>query len=57
MFRSVGTELELYGERGLAMALQEDDLLKKLVAKMGARNWSMLARKLPGRTGKSCRLR
>ena len=35
----------------------EDDLLTKMVAKHGARNWSSLARGITGRSGKSCRLR
>jgi len=36
---------------------EEDELLKKLVGKHGARNWSLMAKQIPGRTGKSCRLR
>jgi hypothetical protein len=36
---------------------EEDELLKKLIAKHGARNWSMIAQGIPGRSGKSCRLR
>jgi len=35
----------------------EDALLKKLVAKFGAQEWSMLAVQLPGRCGKQCRER
>ncbi|PWA71644.1 Homeodomain-like protein [Artemisia annua] len=36
---------------------EEDDLLQKLVQKHGPRNWSLISRSIPGRTGKSCRLR
>ncbi|XP_051119803.1 transcription factor MYB1-like [Andrographis paniculata] len=35
----------------------EDRVLSELVGKFGARNWSLIARGIPGRTGKSCRLR
>ncbi|XP_022855178.1 transcription factor MYB25-like [Olea europaea var. sylvestris] len=36
---------------------EEDVILSRLVSKFGARNWSMIARGMPGRSGKSCRLR
>ncbi|CAA6655072.1 unnamed protein product [Spirodela intermedia] len=36
---------------------EEDVVLSRLVSKFGARNWSLIARGIPGRTGKSCRLR
>ncbi|KAK4743145.1 hypothetical protein SAY87_001146 [Trapa incisa] len=36
---------------------QEDALLSQLVARFGPRNWSMIAVGIPGRSGKSCRLR
>ncbi|KAL0739556.1 hypothetical protein Bca4012_015766 [Brassica carinata] len=36
---------------------QEDDLLQKLVEKHGPRNWSLISKPIPGRSGKSCRLR
>ncbi|KAI6670080.1 hypothetical protein NL676_004965 [Syzygium grande] len=36
---------------------EEDAVLTELVAKFGARNWSLIARGIPGRSGKSCRLR
>jgi myb proto-oncogene protein len=36
---------------------QEDDTLRRQVAKLGARNWSLIAKAIPGRSGKSCRLR
>ncbi|KAI7741089.1 hypothetical protein M8C21_006491 [Ambrosia artemisiifolia] len=36
---------------------EEDIMLSELVAKFGARNWSLIARGIPGRSGKSCRLR
>ncbi|KAL8137513.1 hypothetical protein V2J09_003514 [Rumex salicifolius] len=35
----------------------EDVILSQLVARFGARNWSVIARGIPGRSGKSCRLR
>ncbi|MBA0741100.1 hypothetical protein Gogos_014271 [Gossypium gossypioides] len=36
---------------------EEDDLLQKLVQKYGPRNWSLVSKSIPGRSGKSCRLR
>ncbi|KAK9097314.1 hypothetical protein Sjap_022811 [Stephania japonica] len=36
---------------------EEDDLLQRLVQKHGARNWSLISKSIPGRSGKSCRLR
>ncbi|KAK8549426.1 hypothetical protein V6N13_027179 [Hibiscus sabdariffa] len=36
---------------------EEDAVLNRLVDKFGARNWSLIARGIPGRSGKSCRLR
>lgn len=36
---------------------QEDDKLTKLVNQFGPKNWSKLARQLPGRAGKQCRER
>ena len=36
---------------------QEDALLKALILKHGARNWSIIAHGIRGRSGKSCRLR
>ncbi|KAJ7946103.1 MYB transcription factor [Quillaja saponaria] len=36
---------------------EEDDLLQKLVQLYGARNWSVISKAIPGRSGKSCRLR
>ncbi|KAG1365826.1 transcription factor MYB1 [Cocos nucifera] len=36
---------------------EEDAILSNLVNKFGARNWSLIARGIPGRSGKSCRLR
>ncbi|XP_047945359.1 transcription factor MYB73-like [Salvia hispanica] len=35
----------------------EDDLLQRLVQKHGPRNWSLISKSIPGRSGKSCRLR
>ncbi|KAL3683908.1 hypothetical protein R1sor_001930 [Riccia sorocarpa] len=36
---------------------EEDAALQRLVEKYGARNWSLISRSIPGRSGKSCRLR
>ncbi|XP_010472329.1 PREDICTED: transcription factor MYB44-like [Camelina sativa] len=36
---------------------EEDDLLQTLVEKHGPRNWSLISKSIPGRSGKSCRLR
>ncbi|KAJ0088696.1 hypothetical protein Patl1_31744 [Pistacia atlantica] len=36
---------------------EEDTILSNLVSKFGARNWSLIARGISGRSGKSCRLR
>ncbi|RDX95998.1 Transcription factor MYB1, partial [Mucuna pruriens] len=67
-----GEELELEGGDGEVMVVgdgsvagrvkgpwspEEDAVLSRLVAQFGARNWSMIARGVPGRSGKSCRLR
>ncbi|KAE9447730.1 hypothetical protein C3L33_20373, partial [Rhododendron williamsianum] len=36
---------------------EEDAVLSRLVSNFGARNWSLIARGIEGRSGKSCRLR
>ncbi|CAK9312603.1 unnamed protein product [Citrullus colocynthis] len=36
---------------------EEDRILTQLVARYGARNWSLISRYIKGRSGKSCRLR
>lgn len=36
---------------------EEDDLLQQLVQTHGPRNWSLISKSIPGRSGKSCRLR
>ncbi|KAI3956254.1 hypothetical protein MKW92_019654 [Papaver armeniacum] len=36
---------------------EEDELLTQLVTKLGARNWNLISAGIPGRSGKSCRLR
>eukprot|EP00241_Pyramimonas_parkeae_P005385 CAMPEP_0114249678 /NCGR_PEP_ID=MMETSP0058-20121206/14280_1 /TAXON_ID=36894 /ORGANISM="Pyramimonas parkeae, CCMP726" /LENGTH=378 /DNA_ID=CAMNT_0001363259 /DNA_START=269 /DNA_END=1405 /DNA_ORIENTATION=- len=37
--------------------LEEDELLMQRIRKHGARNWSLIAQGIHGRSGKSCRLR
>ncbi|KAL9243643.1 hypothetical protein vseg_017503 [Gypsophila vaccaria] len=36
---------------------EEDELLTRLVQKHGPRNWTLISKSIPGRSGKSCRLR
>ncbi|CAL9084829.1 unnamed protein product [Musa textilis] len=36
---------------------EEDEVLRRLVERHGPRNWSLISRSIPGRSGKSCRLR
>ncbi|KAJ9564117.1 hypothetical protein OSB04_000083 [Centaurea solstitialis] len=36
---------------------EEDEMLQQLVEKHGPRNWSLIGKSIPGRSGKSCRLR
>ncbi|KAK4284544.1 hypothetical protein QN277_001361 [Acacia crassicarpa] len=36
---------------------EEDELLRQHVQRHGARNWSAICKAIPGRSGKSCRLR
>lgn len=36
---------------------EEDEALKRLVQAHGPRNWSLISKSIPGRSGKSCRLR
>lgn len=36
---------------------EEDAALRQLVEQYGARNWSLISKSIPGRSGKSCRLR
>lgn len=36
---------------------EEDSALQQLVDKYGPRNWSLIGKGIPGRSGKSCRLR
>lgn len=36
---------------------EEDQALKRLVQNHGPRNWSLISKSIPGRSGKSCRLR
>ncbi|KAJ0457733.1 putative transcription factor MYB-HB-like family [Helianthus annuus] len=36
---------------------EEDQMLQQLVEQHGPRNWSLVSKSIPGRSGKSCRLR
>ncbi|KAK7410066.1 hypothetical protein VNO78_00551 [Psophocarpus tetragonolobus] len=36
---------------------EEDEALRRLVNTYGPRNWSLISKSIPGRSGKSCRLR
>ncbi|KAL2924655.1 Transcription factor MYB73 [Bienertia sinuspersici] len=36
---------------------EEDEALTRLVQKHGPRNWTLISKSIPGRSGKSCRLR
>ncbi|KAL6013318.1 hypothetical protein ACLOJK_003811 [Asimina triloba] len=36
---------------------EEDESLRRLVEEHGERNWSVISKSIPGRSGKSCRLR
>ncbi|KAJ4870159.1 Transcription factor MYB44 [Raphanus sativus] len=36
---------------------EEDEQLRRLVVKYGPRNWTVISKSIPGRSGKSCRLR
>ncbi|CAK9144195.1 unnamed protein product [Ilex paraguariensis] len=38
-------------------SLEEDELLQGVVHTHGPRNWSLISKSIPGRSGKSCRLR
>ncbi|KAL2480869.1 Myb proto-oncogene protein [Abeliophyllum distichum] len=62
---TVGTEDEEIGRKTAHTKLcarghwrpNEDAKLKELVAQCGPQNWNLIAEKLEGRSGKSCRLR
>ena len=41
----------------VALYLQEDVLLRRLIKEHGVKKWSSVAEGIPGRSGKSCRLR
>ena len=60
----LGAEAELDAGEGIGggkvkgpWSPEEDAVLSRLVSQFGARNWSLIARGIPGRSGKSCRLR
>lgn len=40
-----------------AWSSEEDELLKQLIELHGTKNWTVIANGIPGRSGKSCRLR
>jgi transcription factor MYB, plant len=52
----MGVETECDRIRG-PWSPEEDDMLRRLVDHQGARNWTAIGREIPGRSGKSCRLR
>nr|CCU64175.1 ScMYB23 protein [Saccharum hybrid cultivar Co 86032] len=52
----MGAEVECDRIRG-PWSPEEDDALRRLVERHGARNWTAIGREIPGRSGKSCRLR
>jgi transcription factor MYB, plant len=52
----MGVEAECDRIRG-PWSPEEDDMLRRLVERHGARNWTAIGREIPGRSGKSCRLR
>ncbi|GFY89562.1 myb domain protein 70 [Actinidia rufa] len=51
-----GTQQNVYRVKG-PWGPEEDELLEELVQLHGARNWSLISKLIPGRSGKSCRLR
>jgi myb proto-oncogene protein len=51
-----GAEAECDRIRG-PWSPEEDEALRRLVERHGARNWTAIGRGVPGRSGKSCRLR
>ncbi|KAL5200449.1 hypothetical protein ABZP36_021652 [Zizania latifolia] len=51
-----GVEAECDRIRG-PWSPEEDEALRRLVERHGARNWTTIGREIPGRSGKSCRLR
>ncbi|KAL5225963.1 hypothetical protein ABZP36_012602 [Zizania latifolia] len=51
-----GVETECDRIRG-PWSPEEDEALRLLVERHGARNWTAIGREIPGRSGKSCRLR
>jgi transcription factor MYB, plant len=52
----MGAEAERDRIRG-PWSPEEDEALRRLVERHGARNWTAIGRGVPGRSGKSCRLR
>ncbi|KAE9448476.1 hypothetical protein C3L33_19631, partial [Rhododendron williamsianum] len=54
--RSASTERDVDRIKG-PWSPEEDESLQKLVQRHGARNWSLISKSVPGRSGKSCRLR
>jgi myb proto-oncogene protein len=53
---AAGADVECDRIRG-PWSPEEDEALRRLVDRHGARNWTAIGRGVPGRSGKSCRLR
>ncbi|PSS02680.1 Transcription factor like [Actinidia chinensis var. chinensis] len=51
-----GTQQNVYRVKG-PWSPEEDMLLEEIVQRHGAQNWSLISKWIPGRSGKSCRLR
>ncbi len=45
------------GNNPIMQTQQEDELVLRLVQEHGPKNWSFIAKQLPGRIGKQCRER
>ncbi|KAL5202366.1 hypothetical protein ABZP36_013318 [Zizania latifolia] len=52
-----GSGLAAVGGKKGSWSPEEDDLLRGAVERHGARNWTVISGEVPGRSGKSCRLR
>lgn len=54
--QSIPSERTL-GTSAFIKTTEEDDLVLRLVSDHGPKNWSFIAKQLPGRIGKQCRER